>query len=138
MGTLDDIAARHSTRSYTGQAVPKAVLQQIATAGLQAPSAMNLQPVRLVVVTEPDQVALLDAAADSPGAYTHGAPAVILVAVPDQGNDWALLDAGLATENMALAATALGVQSCIAGMPVSSLKGPDGAARAATLGVPQG
>ncbi|MDR1825517.1 MAG: nitroreductase [Bifidobacteriaceae bacterium] len=138
MGTIEDIAGRHSTRAYTSQPVPPDVLRQIAIAGLQAPSAMNHQPWRIVVVTGPDKLALLDAAGGGNNAYTYGAPAAMLVAMPVDADPWGAIDAGILVENMALAATALGVQSCIAGMPVTSLKGPDGAARAAELGVPEG
>jgi nitroreductase len=45
------ILTRASVRSFTGQAISKDVLTRIARAGMAAPSAVNVQPWDLVVVT---------------------------------------------------------------------------------------
>ncbi len=47
------IAARRSIRRYDGQPVPHAVLEQLLTAAIWAPSAHNRQPWRFSAVTTP-------------------------------------------------------------------------------------
>ncbi len=51
MNTLDAIAARRSIRKFKADPVPAELLQTIFRAALQAPSGMNRQPWRWVVVT---------------------------------------------------------------------------------------
>ncbi len=51
MNTLDAIAARRSIRKFKPDPVPAEVLQTIFRAALQAPSGMNRQPWRWVVVS---------------------------------------------------------------------------------------
>lgn len=48
--TLHDIGARRSIRRYRGEPIPRATLEQILTATVQAPSAKNAQPWRFVVL----------------------------------------------------------------------------------------
>ena len=52
MNTLDAIAARRSIRRFADRPVPDEALQTILTAAIQAPSGMNQQPWRFVVVRE--------------------------------------------------------------------------------------
>ncbi|MDR1698248.1 MAG: nitroreductase family protein, partial [Prevotellaceae bacterium] len=58
--TLSVIAERKSVRSFTSQAVSDEDVQAILKAGMAAPSARNLQPWELVVITDR---AVLDALA---------------------------------------------------------------------------
>ena len=50
MSVLDVAKARFSVRAYTGQAVEEEKLLKILEAAHVAPTAANMQPVRLVVV----------------------------------------------------------------------------------------
>ncbi len=50
MSILDTAKARFSVRAYTGQAVEEEKLQKILEIAHVAPTAANMQPVRLVVV----------------------------------------------------------------------------------------
>ena len=50
--TLKTIANRYSCRSYTGEAIEREKVEAIALAGIQAPSAMNLQPWEIVVIQD--------------------------------------------------------------------------------------
>ena len=54
---LDVIMSRTSIRSFTGDPVSKDQLETILKAGMAAPTAMNKQPWRFVVVTDKDQIA---------------------------------------------------------------------------------
>jgi len=49
---LDVIRCRRSVRKYTGEAVSRDVLEELLRAGMQAPSARNLQPWEFILVTD--------------------------------------------------------------------------------------
>ena len=49
---IEAIRARRSIRSYSGQAVPKELIEQILDAGRSAPSSLNTQPWKFVVITD--------------------------------------------------------------------------------------
>lgn len=81
-----------------------------------APSARNTQPWRFVVVQGREAVeALVEAAFFGPSAVVKHAPVIIVVCarleddVVIDGKPYYLFDAGLAVENMLLAATDLGL-----------------------------
>ncbi|MEN6462537.1 MAG: nitroreductase family protein [Syntrophomonas sp.] len=56
METRDSIIGRRSVRRYTDQSISDADLQDIITAGLYAPSAVDLQPWYFVVVRSPERL----------------------------------------------------------------------------------
>ncbi len=129
--TIQTILARRSIRSFRPDPLSDQDLDVIVQAGLFAPSGMNRQGVRLVVIRDKNLIAQMDALnaaeilrqgyhlprlqADDPNysAFWH-APVVILVA-EDKTATWGHFDAGAATENMCLAATSLGIGSLIVG-----------------------
>ena len=53
---LEVIMARTSIRSFTGEPVSREKLETILKAGMAAPSAMNIQPWRFVVVTDKEKI----------------------------------------------------------------------------------
>ena len=63
--TLDTIFARKSVRTYTDQAVSTEQVETLLKAAMAAPSGINLQPWRFVVVT--DAVAAKPPGRTSPG-----------------------------------------------------------------------
>ena len=75
---LDVIMTRTSIRSFTGEAVSKAQLETILKAGMAAPTAMNGQPWRFVVVTDKDKMASVFGAGPRSEMFTT-AGAVIVV-----------------------------------------------------------
>jgi len=123
MDCLETIKTRRSIRSFTSEPVPKEDVLQIIEAGRLAPSAGNLQPCYFIVVNEPEQIQRLQEAAFGQ-THVGQAPCIIVVAVDperssfygDMGrNHLCLMDAANATQNMLLAATALGYGSCWVG-----------------------
>ena len=111
---LDNIATRTSIRDYEAQPIEKEKIEKMLRAAMAAPTAMNKQPWHFVVV---DQRALLDALA---GANPYAkmlrkAPLAIVVCgdtekmIEGGGRDFWIQDASAATENMLLAAHALGL-----------------------------
>lgn len=106
---LDTIFARRSIRQYTTEPVSQADIQKLLEAGMAAPSASNRKPWHFVVVTDRKK---LDALAEG---HPHGkmlaqAPLAIVVCAQDYATErfW-VQDCSAATENILLAATALGL-----------------------------
>ncbi len=71
-------AQRRSIRKYTPDPIPDEDLRAILRAAMSAPSPMNVQPWRFVVVREPTLKAKLQVAANNQ-AQVGGAPAVIVL-----------------------------------------------------------
>ncbi len=114
MTALEAIATRTSVRAYTDQPVAPEIVEQILRAGMAAPTAVNKQPWAFVVV---DSKETLQQLADSlPYAkMLKTAPLAIVVcgdmskALEGTGRDYWIQDASAATENILLAAHALGL-----------------------------
>jgi nitroreductase len=109
MDALTAIANRHSVRKFTSRPIPKDVLEKIVDAGRLAPTARNVQPWEFVVITDRKQLAKIAEISDT-GKFITDAGACI--AVMCQETKYYLEDGCAATENILVAATALGVQSC--------------------------
>jgi nitroreductase len=130
MDALKAIAERCSTRRYASKTVPREVMEQIVDAGRRAPTARNEQPWAFVVVTDAETRAKIGDLCDY-GGFIAEAPACI--AVFCRKTKYYLEDGCAATENILLAATALGVQSCW----VAGDKKPYAATIARILGAPE-
>lgn len=111
---LDNIATRTSVRDYEARPVEKEKIEKMLRAAMAAPTAMNKQPWHFVVV---DQRNVLDALA---GANPYAkmlkkTPLAIVVCgntdkmIEGGGRDFWIQDASAATENLLLAAHAMGL-----------------------------
>jgi nitroreductase len=146
---LDVIMTRTSIRNFTGDPVSKEQLETILKAGMAAPTAMNGQPWRFVVVTDKEKIASVFGAGPRSGMFTT-AGAVIVVCgqttamrkpfgQPDgpeteQPNMFWYEDCSAAAENILLAAHALGLGAVwTAGYPAQERIAPI----AAALGIPE-
>ena len=115
MDAIEAIMNRHSYRGkYRPDPVPRADLVTIMNAGLAAPSGCNKQTVSLIAVDDPALLKRLREVIDPPVGET--APAMICVLteriVAYRDRCFSVQDYGAAIENMLLAITALGYQSC--------------------------
>ena len=114
--TLTDlILRRHSYRGkYRPDRVPREDLTKILEAGLAAPSGCNKQTTSLIAVDDPAVLERIHAVIDPPVGET--APAMICVLSQRinayRDRCFATQDYSAAIENMLLAITALGYQSC--------------------------
>lgn len=111
METLEAITTRRSVRKFTGEPVSPETIKQLVTAALSGPSTGNQQPWQLVVITERAQI---EALAEIPAykAVLSTAPLVIVVCGDLSLNKWGdfwLVDCSIATQNLLLAAHALGL-----------------------------
>jgi nitroreductase len=114
---LDVIFSRKSVRHYTDQEVETDKLLTLVKAGMAAPTAMNRQPWSFIIVTNMAQVASIN---DRPGLMMlKKAKAVILVLGKKDEKFWQQ-DCSAATENILLAAEALGLGAVwCAGYPMT-------------------
>lgn len=129
---LDVIMSRTSIRNFTGDPVSKEQLEVLLKAGMAAPTAMNVQPWRFVVVTDKDKIAEVFGTGPRSGMFTT-AGAVIVVC--GQTTKFWFEDCSAAAENILLAATAEGLGAVwTAGYPAEERIAPI----AAALGIPAG
>lgn len=126
MNSLDFIFQRRSIRKFTDAAVEDEVLEQLLRAAMAAPSAMNTKPWRFIVVREPDRLERLRGV--MPFAKMKAAAAISVCADlrgPRNlvtGKFWQQ-DCSAATQNLLLAATALGLGAVWCGVaPMASLQ----------------
>ena len=145
---LDVIMTRASVREFTGDPVSKEQLETILKAGMAAPSAMNMQPWRFVVLTDKAKIEQLLCKGPRSGMF-QTAGAVIFVCgettvmrkpfgqpdAPEEEMDnifW-YEDCSAAAENILLAAHALGLGAVwTAGYPAEERIAP----LAEALGLP--
>lgn len=127
---LNAIKTRYSVRGYQKEKLKKEELDAIIEAGLMAPTATNRQEIHFSVVDgdnpilaeiENEKNALRNIT-NAPANFYYDAPTVIFVSA-ETAFAWGKLDAGIAVENMALAATELGIGSLIIGCVKDALCG---------------
>lgn len=111
--TLSTIFNRKSVRNFTTDSVSKEQLELLLRAGMAAPTARNVQPWAFVAITER---AVLDTLADMlPYAkMLRQTPAAIVVCgdlekLGDLKTEYWIMDCSAATENILLAAEAIGL-----------------------------
>lgn len=110
---IENIMTRTSIRKYKDQPVEQEKIDIMLKAAMAAPTAMNLQPWHFIVITDKETIGLLS------GQQPTNAPLLIAVCgdtdkttVPDgkmKLPDFWIEDVSAATENLLLAAHALGL-----------------------------
>lgn len=120
MQLSDVISQRKSVRNFSDREVSKSDIEAILRAGIQAPSAGNIQPWRFTVVSTDEARERLNAAVGQ--RWAAAAPVVIVVSVDPRPVNarystrgltlYGIQDCAAATENMLLTAVDLGLSSC--------------------------
>ena len=114
MDFIEIAKKRYSVRSYQGKKVEEEKLHKILKAAHVAPTAANLQPVRLIAVQSSEGLGKI-----GKGANLYGAPLAIIVCA-DHSKAWVRpfdkkqtgdIDASILTDHMMLQATELGLGS---------------------------
>ena len=124
MDVFEAIKNRRSVRAYTSEGVSEQDVERLIEAAMLAPSAGNIQPWGFVIVTNAEtKRRLSDAALHQ--TFIEEAPVVIVVCADVERSSWGygsrganlycLQDTAAATENMLLAAQALGLATCWVG-----------------------
>jgi nitroreductase len=112
MNIIDTIYARRSIRQYQAKPVEKEKIDILLKAAMAAPSAMNFRPWEFVVVTQPEKLneirsALMFAKFEAPTAIVVCGNTSVFKN-PLASRFW-VQDCSAATENIMLAAVALGL-----------------------------
>jgi nitroreductase len=150
--TFEAIFSRRSCRAYTSKKVDDETTALLAKAALAAPSGSNAQPVNLIVVQNVPLILELEKAVGDYFVKTgdetvlerirsrknkifYDASTVFFLAVKNK----ALTDAGIMSENIAIAAESLGLANIILGLPRVVFEDPATAAYwKGKLGFPEG
>lgn len=127
---IEAIKTRSSTRGYTAEPLTDAELSALIHAGLQAPTAANRQEIHFTVLKGQDPILQeleeeknrLRNIEEPPHNFYYEAPTVVILSA-DADFKWGTLDAGIAVENMALAAEELGLGSLIIGCILDAING---------------
>ncbi|NLJ41099.1 MAG: nitroreductase family protein [Clostridiales bacterium] len=152
---LKVISTRFSCRNFTDEPVAQEHLEAIAKAAVESPSAMNLQPWRIVAVTDRELLDEIDSAimeglketdqnrydrmVARGGKIFFGGTAVFFIPTKiDESNPYTNIDLGIVSQTIALAATSLGLGSLICGYSRHGFKGEKGKYFAKRLGFPPG
>lgn len=114
MNFLEIAKSRYSVRSYTEQKVEPEKLERILQAAHVAPTAANLQPIKLIVVQSDEGLAKIGKAAN-----IYHAPLAVIVCSshskawtrPFDNKQTVDIDASILTDHMMLEATELGLGS---------------------------
>jgi len=149
---LKAIEDRYSCRDFTSAPLTQEQIHALARAALAAPSAMNLQPWHIIIIADKGLIDEYDANAmsilkdqnreaykrmtDRGGKLFYNAPCLVIIAKND--TNYADLDCGIATQNVALAAHSLGLGSVICGMARIPLSGPRAEEWIQRLQIPEG
>lgn len=151
--TIQSILERRSVRAYEARPVPDETLELIVKCGRYAPSGLDRQPWHFTVVRDRALMDRISAATQAVMARSENpvlrqkaaAPdydcwrhAPMAIVVSGDGSDGAAADCANATENMALAAHALGLGSCYQGSFKAGLLAPGNEPLLQELNLPAG
>ena len=109
---INNIMTRTSIRQYTDETVSKADIETMLRAGMAAPTAVNRQPWHFVAVT--DKAKLAELAGRRGGMIRQAGVAIVVCGNMDKamqgpGQAFWVQDCSAATENILLAANAIGL-----------------------------
>ena len=110
---IENILTRKSVRYFTGDTISQAQVETLLRCAMAAPSAMNKQPWAFIVVTNPDLLARIGS--EMPNTRCRNRPACAFVPCGDLSKalesrpDFWINDVSAATENLLLAAHAMGL-----------------------------
>jgi len=111
MDTIEAILTRRSVRKYTDNRVPEDVVNQLLRAAMAAPSAANEQPWHFVVITDRSILARVPSIHPHSHMLKEAALAILVCSDPslELTKGRGVLDCSAATQNILLAAHALGL-----------------------------
>lgn len=135
---LKTMLERSIIRAYTEEKLTETELDALKAAALSAPTAMNRQDQRFIFVTDCEKLRLFDESVlreivesgntdfaerirSRGGSTTYHAPLIVIIV--SKPAHFSRVDAGIAVENIALAAKSIGLDSVILGMPEGMFRG---------------
>ena len=125
MDVIEAIRKRTSVRKYKDKKIPEDMLMELIEAARLAPSGNNTQPWKFKIISDPDEIELLKDNDIFKQDFVYTAPALILCCadpskypsheLDDSNNMRAIRDLGIASQNLVLRATELGLGICYVG-----------------------
>jgi len=151
--TIRSILDRRSIRAYKPDAITEEQLAVLKECALASPTGMNAQSWHFTFVTDAAViedvdnavVAAFTASGDTAtvervnsrgGSVFYKAPLAVFISC-EKDSKWGEVDAGIAVENLAIAAHALGLGSVIIGMCGAAFNGAEGQRLAELLRFPE-
>lgn len=118
MTFLELAKSRYSCRSYKSESIEESKLLKVLGAFRIAPSAVNFQPWRIIVITMPENLAKVHES--YPRDWFKTAPVVLIICADHSkswkrgvdGKDHADIDIAIAIDHLTLQATELGLATC--------------------------
>lgn len=138
LNVFESILARRSVRGYRGDDVGQNAIRTLLEAAVRAPTALHEEPWAFVIVQDRQLLHLLsehakpllakearpgiafDVAAKPDFDIFHGAGTLIVICAKPTAH-FAAADCWLATENLMLAACAMGLGTCVIGSALAAL-----------------
>lgn len=150
--TIRTILERASIRGFTSTPLTQDERDLLVRAALATPSGMDAQPWHFTFVADQTTVAavseaaldtfrragnqtVLDRMAARHPSLFYGAAVVVFISLAPGASS---IEAGIAAQNLALAARSLGLGSCIIGLAGAAFSGPDGPVLSERLDFPEG
>jgi nitroreductase len=109
LDAIEALKTRRSVRVYEEEPVPRETIETIIDTARLAPSSNNIQPWEFIVVTEPETRQKIADLTDHGKFIAQAGACVVLFA---RGVKHYLEDGSAATENIMIAAHALGLGTC--------------------------
>lgn len=119
--TIQTILTRTSVRQFTGEKISEAQLDTLLRAGMAAPTARNFQPWTFIVITEDSLINQLGEVFPYSQCANHPACAIVPCgdlskAIEGDGQGFWIQDLSAVTENILLAAHAMGLGAVWTGL----------------------
>lgn len=116
MNTLDTILSRRSIRKYTEQKIDAETLHKLLECGMAGPTCLNKRDWSFIVVDDKDTLQKLAECNGKPAAMLpHAAVGIVVCGDTSRSFqdavDYWVVDSAIATQNIILAATDLGIGS---------------------------
>lgn len=151
--TVKHILERRSIRNYVNEPLTKEQINTLIEVALASPTPVNRQTSIFRLITRQNLIEQMSAnaldtfAAEGDFATIermktrhksifYGAPLVIVIGLPEA--DESEIEAGIAVQNLAVAAQSMGLGSCIIGMVKASFKGEAGRTIKESIDWPEG
>jgi len=116
MEVLEPIRKRYSCRAYQDKPIEQEKLDIIFEAARQAPSAMNTQDWRLVVIRDKERVSKVAECTSRPQVFAKAAAIIVACSNSDRvmrcGQPIGPIDVAIALDHISLQATYLGLGTC--------------------------
>lgn len=151
--TINAILSRRSNRGFTDKKLTEEQLSLLKECAIASPTARNMQSwhfsfvsdEKVIAQVENETLNIIYAGEDEQTKKNttarnrtvfYDAPLVVFIS-SDPKNRWSKIDAGIAVENLAIAAQSMGLGSVIIGLCAMAFEGENGAELAEACGFPE-